>query len=79
MLGTINQTLQTLIAARPTFRDGWTVAGVVLNRPTPEAPDESCRTNPDELRSRCVPPLLAEVGWQDEQPLATIDWYALAK
>jgi dethiobiotin synthetase len=78
VLGTIHQTLATLVVAA-TFRDGLDVAGIVLNRPTAEAPDESCRTNPDELRRRCVPPLLAEVGWQNEQPLAAIDWYALAK
>lgn len=77
-LGTIHQTLATLVAAA-TFRDGLDVAGIVLNRPTPEAPDESCPTNLDELRRRCVPPVLAEAGWQDEQTLAAIDWYALAK
>jgi dethiobiotin synthetase len=78
VLGTIHQTLATLVVAE-TFREGLEVAGVVLNRPTPEPPDESCRTNLAELRQRCVPPVLAEVGWQDQDSLAAIDWYALAK
>ena len=78
VLGTIHQTLATLVVA-DTFPAPLVVAGVVLNRPTPEPPDKSCRTNLAELRRRCVPPVLAEVGWQDQDSLAAVDWYALAK
>lgn len=77
-LGTIHDTLATLVVAA-TFRDGLDVAGVVLNRATADLLDESCRTNFEQLRQRCVPPLLAEVGWQDRDSLAAIDWYALAR
>jgi dethiobiotin synthetase len=77
-LGTIHDTLATLVVAA-TFREGLDVAGVVLNWPTAHPLDESCRTNFEQLRQRCVPPVLAEVGWQDRDSLAAIDWYALAK
>ena len=50
-LGTINQTLQTLVAAA-TFRDGLEVAGVVLNHPTQPADDASTATNRGELAAR---------------------------
>lgn len=78
VLGVIHQTLATLVVAE-TFPAPLTVAGIVLNRPSAEPPDESCHTNLAELRRRCVPPVLAEVGWQDQDSLAAIDWYALAK
>ncbi len=39
VLGCINQTLQTLIAAA-TYRGGLAVAGVVLNHPAPPPPDD---------------------------------------
>ena len=78
VLGVIHQTLATLVVAE-TFPTPLTVAGIVLNRPSAKPPDESCRTNLAELRRRCVPPVLAEVGWQDQDSLAAIDWYALAK
>jgi len=57
-LGTINATLQTLITAS-TYRDGLSVAGVVLNSPRVSADDPSVDSNADELSRRCVPPLLA--------------------
>ncbi len=77
-LGTIHDTLSTLVVAA-TFREGLDVAGVVLNRAKAGPLDESCRTNFEQLRQRCVPPVLAEVGWQDDDSLAAIDWYALAR
>jgi dethiobiotin synthetase len=77
VLGTIHQTLAALVVAA-TFRDGLDVACVVLNQPIPEPPDASCSSNLDELRKRCVPPVLASVGWQDHASLAAIDWHALA-
>ncbi|HUY91658.1 MAG TPA: dethiobiotin synthase [Pirellulales bacterium] len=77
VLGTIHQMLATLVVAE-TFPTPLDVAGVVLNHPFPEPPDASCGTNFAELTRRCVPPVLAEVGWQDPGSLAAIDWYALA-
>jgi len=59
-LGTINATLQTLIAAA-TYREGLRVAGIVLNSPRALADDPSVESNADELARRCVPPLLAVV------------------
>ena len=73
VLGTINQTLQTLHVAA-TYRGGLAVAGVVLNdvvlndaplndvHPTP-ANDPSMESNAEELRRRCTAPLLAHVAW----------------
>jgi dethiobiotin synthetase len=76
-LGTINQTLQTLIAAAA-FGDGLEVAGIVLNHPTPPGDDPSMATNRQELASRCVPPVLAEVAWNATALDAHIDWYSIA-
>jgi dethiobiotin synthetase len=76
VLGTINATLQTLIVA-DTFREGLSIAGIVLNSPQRLANDPSIESNADELERRCVPPLLAEVkhgGGFD----AEVDWWALA-
>jgi dethiobiotin synthetase len=78
-LGTINQTLQTLMAAA-VFREGLEVAGVVLNHPLdPAAADDSSMTsNRAELAARCVPPLLAEVAWRAERFEPKVDWFGLA-
>ncbi len=77
-LGTINQTLQTLITAA-TFRDGLEIAGVVLNHPVESHPvagcdDASLSTNRQELAARCVPPVLGEVAWQGTRFDAPVDW-----
>ena len=76
-LGTINQTLQTLIAAAA-FREGLDIAGIVLNNPAPPADDASTATNRDELAARCVPPILAEVAWNANDFDAEVDWFELA-
>jgi dethiobiotin synthetase len=75
-LGTINQTLQTLIAAAA-FEDGLPVAGIVLNNIVAEA-DASAATNRRELASRCVAPLLAELAYGASAFDAKVDWLALA-
>ncbi|MBN1852256.1 MAG: dethiobiotin synthase [Pirellulales bacterium] len=75
VLGTINQTLQTLITA-VTFREGLHVAGVVLNDISP-TPDASAESNGAELEARSVPPLLAQVAHTGEFD-RDVDWYALA-
>jgi dethiobiotin synthetase len=76
-LGTINQTLQTLIAAAA-FREGLPVAGIVLNNPSPPGDDPSTSTNRRELALRCAPPVLAEVAWQSDRFDTDVDWLALA-
>jgi dethiobiotin synthetase len=77
-LGTINQTLQTLIAAAA-FHRGLAVAGVVLNHTTsPNLADVSLATNRQELAKRCKPPILAETAWQGSFD-AQIDWFSLAR
>jgi dethiobiotin synthetase len=79
VLGTINQTLQTLITAS-VFREGLAIAGVVLNHPAaPQADDVSLLQNRRELAARCVPPILAEVGWRADCIDAAVDWVALAR
>ncbi len=77
VLGTIHQTLSTLIAAA-TFREGLTVAGMALNHPSPDR-DASSDTNHGELMRRCVPPVLAEVAWQAERIAPEVDWWNLAR
>jgi dethiobiotin synthetase len=75
-LGTINATLQTLVAARA-FRKRLKVAGVVLNQPSLRPDDPSTASNRDELARRMDVPLLAEVphgsGLDRE-----VNWWALA-
>ena len=77
-LGTINQTLQTLITAA-TFREGLPIAGVVLNNPAPSSADASLSTNRQELSARCVPPILAEIPWQADRFDTNVDWFNLAR
>jgi dethiobiotin synthetase len=77
-LGTINQTLQTLITAA-TFREGLPIAGVVLNNPAPPTNDASVSTNREELAARCVPPILAEVRWQADRFDPQVDWLGLGR
>jgi dethiobiotin synthetase len=76
-LGTINQTLQTLITAA-TFRDGLPIAGIVLNTPALPGEDLSRQTNREELAARCVPPILSEVGWEGDGFDRQVDWADLA-
>ena len=79
VLGTINQTLQTLIAAAA-FCGGLTVAGVVLNHVTaPSADDVSLPGNRGELAARCRRPILAEIAWDGGRFDPKVDWFALAR
>ncbi len=77
-LGTINHTLQTLIAAA-SFREGLPIAGIVLNHPAPPSGDLSTATNRRELALRTGPPILAEVAWQAFRFDCEVDWLGLAK
>jgi dethiobiotin synthetase len=75
-LGTINATLQTLIAASA-FGNRLSVAGIVLNSPSRLTNDPSIVNNADELSQRCKAPLLAVVehgGGFDRQ----VAWWQLS-
>lgn len=82
-LGTINHTIQTLIAAR-TFEPALAVAGIVLNRNSAPADlnveaDPSLATNREEIQSRCEVPILCEVEWGENRLREPCDWFALAQ
>lgn len=78
VLGTINQTLQTLITAAAFGDGGLPVAGVVLNQPAAPAVDDlSLATNREELARRCIPPVLCEVPFGSDRFDRDIDWRAL--
>ncbi|MCE9547769.1 MAG: dethiobiotin synthase [Planctomycetia bacterium] len=75
-LGTINHTLQTLIAAAA-WNKGLPVAGIVLNRAQNSADDPSVESNRRELNERAMAPVLAEVLHGAKEFDAIVDWYAL--
>jgi dethiobiotin synthetase len=77
-LGTIHQTLATLIAAAA-FENGLPIAGIVLNWPSQAEDDPSTAHNRRELVARCVPPLLAELGHGAEAFSEDVEWLALAR
>ncbi len=77
MLGAINQTMLTLIAAS-CFRDGLAVAGIVLNDLQPFASDSSVDSNLEEISKRSLSPVLGRVLYQQTEFSPAIDWYALA-
>jgi dethiobiotin synthetase len=73
-LGTINATLQTLMAAA-SYKAGLPVAGVVLNNARAADDDASLSSNRAELAGRCAQPLLGEVAFGAEQFDSHVDWY----
>ena len=77
-LGTINQTLQTLITAA-TFQNGLPVAGVVLNNPGTNLDDESSASNRDQIARHAVPPILAELDYGADSFSQQVDWFELAQ
>ena len=76
-LGAVNQALQTLVTAT-TFREGLSVAGLILNQRGPGRQDPSSSSNSRLLQQHAIPPLLAEVAFQGSLP-SSIDWMALAR
>lgn len=77
VLGTINHTLLTLIAAA-TFREGIDVAGIVLNEPAaPNSDDRSRESNLEELRPRCVPPVLGQVAYGAQLFRPAVNWQSV--
>lgn len=78
-IGAINCTLLTLIAAAARSKP-LPIAGIVLNDVLPPACDDpSVRSNRAELELRCVPPVIAQLGYEAEQFDAPVDWLALAR
>lgn len=76
-LGTINLTLQTLIAAA-CFGDGLEVAGIVLNELNRDEGDFSRADNRAELERSAASPILAEVACGDVTFQPSVDWLQLA-
>jgi dethiobiotin synthetase len=77
-LGTINATLQTLIAAR-SFHKKIEVSSVILNQPRLDPDDHSVTSNRAELEKRCLRQAITTLGWQADAFEDTLDWFALAE
>ncbi len=77
-LGTIHETLTTLIAAA-SYGEGLDVAGLVLNSPVRNADDSSVTSNRAELEARAVASVLAEVAYEASDFDRQIDWFMLAQ
>lgn len=77
-LGTINQTLLTLIAAA-THADAIPIAGLIVNHPLPPTGDDpSTASNVAELQARAVPPVLTQVAHGAAKFSTKVDWWKLA-
>ena len=78
-IGTINSTLQTLIAAAARPRP-LPIAGIVLNDIFPQdSGDPSMHSNRMELELRCVPPVLAHLSHGATLFDTAVDWLAAAR
>ncbi len=78
VLGCINHTMQTLIAAA-CYRDGMPVAGIVVTYPEGFGGDVSAPTNVEEIAKRSVAPVLATVPFGAESFDRAVDWWGLAQ
>lgn len=76
-LGVINATLQTIITAR-SMTPNLPIAGVILNQVAELQDDESISRNAEQLRQHCDVPLLAAIGYQQNELVTSVDWFALA-
>jgi dethiobiotin synthetase len=74
VLGTINQTLQTVMIAA-SYRGGVPIAGIVLNSSFANSEDESTATNRADLERRVQVPVLAEVAANSSLFAPAVDWY----
>ena len=69
----------TLIAASA-FQEGIDIAGIVLNQAkAPVGDDPSLKTNAEDLRRYCVPPLLAEISFGEAPKFDRVDFVKLGK
>lgn len=78
VLGTINQTLQTLMAANH-YRGGLPIAGIVLNSGLARPDDPSIATNRADIERHTVTPILAEVASNASDFYPPVDWWSVAK
>jgi len=77
VLGCINLTMQTLIAAA-CYRDGMPVAGIVMTHPEGFDGDVSIKSNAEEIEKRSIAPMLAKVPFAATEFDAQVDWFNLA-
>lgn len=77
-LGTIHETLTTLISAA-SYGEGLEVAGLVLNSPGPNPDDSSINSNRAELEARAVAAVLAEVRYDGADFDRPVSWLSLAR
>jgi dethiobiotin synthetase len=77
VLGCINFTMQTLIAAA-CYRQGIPVAGIVMTHPEGFEGDLSISSNAEEIARRSVAPVLAKVPYGGDDFDQQVDWYALS-
>lgn len=76
-IGTINQSLQTLLAAQAYDLE---VAGIILSELLPaNASDPSIDSNPSEIALRSSSPLLARLRHNATELDTIVDWLALAR
>ena len=76
-IGSINQALQTLLAAQAYDLE---VAGIVLSELLPpDAHDPSIQSNPAELARRASAPVLARLPYNAIELDTIVDWPALAR
>ncbi|MGI9518478.1 MAG: dethiobiotin synthase [Pirellulaceae bacterium] len=78
VLGCINYTMQTLIAAA-CYGEGLEVAGIVMTHPEGFEGDVSTNTNAEEISRRAVAPLLAKVSFGADDFDTHVDWLALSQ
>ncbi len=78
-IGAINCTLLTLLAAAARPKP-LPIAGIVLNDVLPrDIGDPAVHSNRMELETRCVPPVLAHLGYNARQFDAPVDWLRIAR
>ncbi len=78
VLGCINYTMQTLIAAA-CYRAGANIAGIVITYPEGFGGDVSTNTNVEEISKRSVAPVLASVPFGADAFDRDVDWMSLAR
>lgn len=77
VLGCINYAMQTLIAAA-CYREGISVAGIVITYPEGFGGDVSTTTNIEEIAKRSVAPVLASVPFGADTFDREVDWFGLS-
>ena len=80
IIGAINQTMQTLVAAE-NFGEGLNVAGIVLNdiQDGSTTGDPSVSSNRQQIADRASVAVLSHVAYNAEKFEEEIDWFAMAQ